>query len=145
MKKYLWLCLMALACLPFIACGGNDEDETGVETEEQVYTEPEITDTGNKLVLTYSTSAYNLTTSTKWTCEFENALCTSSIVEVTYPSEAIARESYQNTVEDLDDDEPNIYSINGRVVTANTTEDYKGTPKASIKAAMEILKQRYSK
>lgn len=143
MKKYLFMCLMAAAaCFAFTACGKDDAEPAGGDEDVNV-TNGEIKETANQLVLTMTAKEQGVTITYKWTCDFQNDLCTRSIMEMTYPSESIARQVYESTVEDLDDEDKVTYSVKGKVVTADMTEEYKGQSKSVIKLAMEAMKRKY--
>ena len=93
------------------------------------------------MYVTYSRTMNNMTITTTWTCYFDdNNICTSSKMETTFPTAELAKLSYDETIADLDENEdPGKYSVNGKVVTYDSTDDYKGQSKDVIKAAMQAF------
>ncbi len=150
MKKLLFLTsLMALFCLPFTftACGSDDENDgpNNNGTEQAQFTEAQLTDNGNQLILVYSASAGGFTVTCKWTCDFQNDKLTRSILETTFPNEKAAQASYEASMKDKSEDDPTIYTLKGNVVTADNTESLRGADKSVIKITMEETAKRYGK
>ena len=145
MKKYLFMCLMAAAaCFAFTACGKDDPEPAGGDEDVNV-TNAEIKETANQLVLTMTAKNQGVTVTYKWTCDFQNNLCTRSIMEMTYPSESMAEQAYESAVEDKEEGDKTAYSVKGKVVTADMTEVNRGQQKSVVKMAMEAFKSRFGK
>ncbi|MBP5771304.1 MAG: hypothetical protein J6W75_08080 [Bacteroidaceae bacterium] len=148
MKKLMFMCLMALACVGFTACGSDDDDNGGGGGNNNGFTKyekAEVTETSNQLILTYSESVGDLFINVKWTCDFKDNECTSSKMEFTYPSEKLAQEEYQDLVDAKDEDDTNLYSIKGNVVTIDNSAEFKGYNKEVMKYVMEATAEEFNK
>ena len=123
----------------------SESADSEEQNEDVTVTNAEIKETANQLVLTMTAKEQGVTVSIKWTCDFQNDLCTRSIMEMSYPWESIARQVYESAVENLDEKEKTVYSVKGKVVTVNMTEEYRGIQKSIIKKAMEAMKANAGK
>lgn len=135
MKKFFYLCMLALAPMfTFVACGDDDEDNA--ETNgEVVYNEDgtKIMESDNQVVMTSSYEIPNVgKINVKAVANFSNDVCTTASYSETYPSADLAKMVYESLLEDLDEDEPNIYSLNGSTLTADLTADMKGESKKYV-------------
>ena len=147
MKKYLFLCLMALGCATFTACGDDEEDLIDLNNPGEVDVKvgkAEIKESANQLVLTYGITVQNMTVSVKWTCDFQNDLCTRSVTEWTYPSESYAKMAYEAAVAEKEDWDTTVYSYKGKVYIEDDTEDYRGVSKQEIKTEMQWYAEAYN-
>jgi len=147
MKKYLFLFLMTLSCVTFTACGDDEEEVLNPDNPGQVDVKvgkAEIKESANQLVLTYGITVQGLTVSVKWTCDFQNDQCTRSVTEWTYPSETLARATYEAAVEEKDEWDTTVYSYKGKVYIEDDTEDYRGTSKQEIKEEMQWYVAAYN-
>lgn len=147
MKKYLFLFLMTLGCFAFTACGDDEDDVLNPDNPGQVDVKvgkAEIKESANQLVLTYGITVQGLTVSVKWTCDFQNELCTRSVTEWTYPSEILAQAAYEAAVEEKDEWDTTVYSYKGKVYIEDDTEDYRGTSKQEIKEEMQWYVAAYN-
>ena len=95
-------------------------------------------------LLTYGITVQGLTVSVKWTCDFQNELCTRSVTEWTYPSEILAQAAYEAAVEEKDEWDTTVYSYKGKVYIEDDTEDYRGTSKQEIKEEMQWYVAAYN-
>ena len=150
MKKFLFLCLLTLGAMTtFTACGGDDEDnqpkneQQGTEngTNWSSSSSSGFADKGSYMYVTYSRTLNNMTITITWTCYFDdNNICTSSKEETTFPTAELAKLSYDETIANLEEGEdPGKYSVSGKVVTYDATDDCKGQSKDVIKAAMQAI------
>lgn len=147
MKKYLFLFLMTLGCFAFTACGDDEDDVLNPDNPGQVDVKvgkAEIKESANQLVLTYGITVQGLTVSVKWTCDFQNELCTRSVTEWTYPSEILAQAAYEAAVEEKDEWDTTVYSYKGKVYIEDDTEEYRGTSKQEIKEEMQWYVAAYN-
>lgn len=146
MKKYLFMCLMAAVCFTFTSCGDKEEPETNgnENTENTSGGNANFYELTNRLRLTYTSKVYNISIDNTWVCEFENDVCTSSVMTMTYPNANLAQQAYEDAVNGKSADDKTEYSINGKVVTADTTEEYRGKSKQVIKLAMMAIMAQYT-
>lgn len=143
MKKYLFLCLMAMGCLTFTACGSDDDedlDDIEINEGDIKVGQAELKETSNQLILSWAISVQNIKVSVKWTCTFKDDICTKSLWEYTYPSETYAKAAYENAMQVKDEYDRTIYSYKGKVYTEDDTADYEGDSREEIKAEMEAMK-----
>ena len=149
MKKFLFMCLMALVPMAFTACG-SDDDDNKPNNEQTTPTggtvSSSISETSNQIIVTVTVKEQGLTMTTKYIFDFQNDVCTKATCQVEYPTEALAKEMYNELLEDLDEDEDaSLYSINGKVVSIDMTASFKGQSKTAIKAAAETLRKQLEK
>ena len=149
MKKFLFMCLVALVPMAFTACG-SDDDDNKPNNEQTTPTGGTVTssisETSNQIVLTVTVTEQGLKMTTKYIFDFQNDVCTKATCQIEYPTEALAQASYNELMEDLDEDEdPSIYSIKGKVVSSDMTASFKGQSMAAIKVAVEILRKQLEK
>lgn len=138
MKKLLFslMALGALAAAP--AC--SDKEDDGNETKNTVT----ITETDSQIQLKHVISGLGLTITSNYTWNFnEDGLCVSANVTSTYPSEAIAKRIYEETVadEDLPATVKEWYSISGKVINYDMTDIYAGFSKKKVRELAEDLKK----
>ena len=146
MKKFFYLCMLALAPMfTFVACGDDDEDAVDEPQGqgEVIYDNngTKVTEYDNQLVMTssYEDKDYGKV-NVKAVAVFANDACTKATYSETYTSEKIAKEVYEDLMDDLDDDEPNIYTRSGSTVTSDITSELKGFKKDEVKAVfLEIV------
>ena len=144
MKKYLYLCLIALACAAgFVSCGDDDDDITIEDLENSKFTNQNINlkDNGNTLILSYTAKIKGVPISAVGTYFFdgtsEEAKCTKATMVNTFPSEAIAKQAYDE--EDAEDKAKGIITLNGSQVIHDETEAYKGMTKSEVKKALDLV------
>jgi len=139
MKKLFFLCMLVMGCATFVACGDDDDDEK-VEKIDPIntVTDAVISEKGNQLVLTYTQTIkeIDVTITNKLTCTFQNDRCVSAIYETTYPTEQIARMSYEDAINE-EPDKRDYYSLNGKVVIYDMTSEFEGLDKATVKRMMQ--------
>ena len=145
LKKMMLMGLMVLGCMTFGACGDDDDNsgEQGGNGTEVTVTKPEIKETANQLVLTYTMVTKGGSCNVKWTCDFEGDKLVKSIMTQTFSKESDARASFEAYKADPED--AGEYSLNGKTITVDNTEQYKGESKQVIKMTMEAIKAQYTK
>ena len=141
MKKFLFMCMMALGCMTaFTACGDDDDDPViediqggsgSVKTSNY-----SLKDNGNEIVLTFDMTAAGVTMNMKWVATFQNDLCVSFVEQTTYPSESMAKLSYEAAVK-----EGETVRLDGRTIITDLSESYAGMDKATVKLIMETMYQ----
>ncbi len=96
----------------------------------------------NRLTLSYSAALDETVVTEKFICTFENDLCVSAIMETSCPNEEFAQEYYNELLaeqQENPDEDHAVYSINGKVITADMSADYAGAPKSMVKEAMQMM------
>ena len=144
MKKYLYLCLMALVItVGFTACGDDDDDITIEEIERNKATNQnaQIKDSGNFLTLTYTAKIKGIDISAVGTYTFDGlsdqSKCTKASMILNYPNEAIAQQAYN---EKHDQDRASgIVTLNGRQVIHDETDFYKGLTKTEVRKSLDDI------
>ena len=139
MKKFLFMCMMALGCMTaFTACGDDDDDPVIEDVQGgggKVSTSNlKIEDNGNQLVGSFDMSAAGATINVKITATFQNERCVSMIEELTYPSESMAKASlagYQKDGEKV--------TLKGRTITVDVSEDCAGFDKNMVRTMIEAM------
>lgn len=129
MKKFFYMCLLALAPLAFVACGSDDNNNNGSSTE-----------TENQLVFSDVFKYEGTDVPVKFTCDFENGKCTRAIFQANFPTEAMAQKLYEEALED-DEENASMYSRNGKIVTSDLTAFVQGESKDSVKRFWESMKK----
>ena len=144
MKKYLYLCLMALVCtVGFTACGDDDDDITIEEIERNKATNQnaQIKDSGNFLTLTYTAKIKGIDISAVGTYTFDGlsdqSKCTKASMILNYPNEAIAKQAYNE--EHAQDRASGIVTLNGRQVIHDETDFYKGLTKTEVRKSLDDI------
>ena len=143
MKKFFYFCLMALTCMVgFTACGDDDDDKKSENGEINV-SKVIIKDNGNVLTLTVTASQNGQTATSVTTCTFdgssENALCIKAEQVATFPTEALAKQSWN---EDYNENERTSgkLKLSGRSIIQDLTEEFEGMTKLEVKLALEYAK-----
>ena len=136
MKKYLFMCLAAVCCMAFTACGDDDDEKFG-NGNNTYGVKTEVKETNNNITLTATTTAAGLTETTVYSFDFENDKCSKATISVTYPTEALAKAAYDA----LSASEKANARRSGKTVTIDVTEEYKDMDKEDVKKQVNILKQ----
>ena len=144
MKKYFYLCLIALGCmLTFSACGSDDdptlEDIERAAEQGDADIDATLKDNGNELVIFYTSKLGSYTATAKGVYTFDgssdDAQCIRAILTETYPSAEIAKAVFDQ--EDEEDKINGTVKLNGKQIIIDFTNDFKGMPKAEIKKYLE--------
>lgn len=144
MKKYFYLCLIALGCMiGFTACDDDDDDVTLEDLENAESTDAKCTikDNGTTLVLTVTAKYDGVSASSVTTATFngksDDAICIKAEEVDTYPNESIAKEMYEEAVEE--DGAENV-KLSGKKVIINLADELEGCTKAEVRAYMDLIK-----
>ena len=130
MKKFFYLMSLCLGLFAGAAvmtsCG--DDDLEGGEIKAG------ITEKGNTLTLTYK-NAYATCTET---ATFDsNDKCIKYIEATTYSSKDVANQAWDAEMQYVDADEKARYKKDGKTITYDATEEFKGVSKSEIRQYME--------
>lgn len=145
MKKYFYLCLIALGCmLTFSACGSDDDEPTLEDLERaaeqgQGNLQATLQDNGNELVIFYTAQVgpYQATARGVYTFDgsSDDSKCISVIMTETYPSAEVAKSVFDQESENKKAN--GTVKLNGKQVISDNSEDFKGMPKAEVKRFLE--------
>ena len=123
MKKFFYLCMLALVpVFTLTACGDDDEEVKG----EKIYDKDGVTltESADQMVLTavYAIEDFGEdfgTVTERVVADFKDGKCVKAVSTMTFPSKELAQEYYEEMMEDMDkDDDPDMYSYKGNVVTS---------------------------
>ena len=142
MKRFFYLCMIALSCMVgFTACG-DDDDEPKTETEAKI-SKVVIKDNGNVLTLTVTATQNGQVATAVTTCTFDGssdeALCIKAEQVATFPSEAMAKQSWEVDY-DEEDKASGEYKLSGNKIIQDLTEQFVGATKLEVKLALEYAK-----
>lgn len=145
MKKFKLFGLIAVAALAFVSCDLIDEleeasDEMG-KSEEAKYTESQD---GLEISVTYKESGIGIAHIAKFKAEDGDTLCTSLVSKTTFPLELAAKETYEEMIKDMEENEKANVTRDGKEITVNHPENV-GEKKAVIKFAFMATYQGYKK
>ncbi len=145
MKKYLFLCMAAIAALlAFTSCSDDDEiDPDDINPDNVAVGKAKFTETANQMVLTYTVSVLTEKVNMKHTATFKDDLCNSFISEATYSKEQYARQSYEDAIANKTDDDQTVYSYKGKVFIEDDTYYYKGQTKDQVRQYLKYLEEAY--
>ena len=117
----------------------DPDDEYGSEIE---FTWGEFTDNGNQLAFDFR-GVYkelgeqkNIEVTGQMLLNFENDLCTGGTISVTFPSEELAQIAYQEALQNADEEDKEIITINGKTVSSTIADDYIGYSKLVIRCML---------
>ncbi len=94
---------------------------------------PVYEDNGNEVSMTWKYIQFDMA----WTCKFSGDKCNSSIIAFTFPTEELATEYYREETDGLDKKEAKQYSVKGKTVYQDNTEEYSGKDKIAVKAEIQ--------
>ena len=147
MKKYLFLSMAAIAALfAFSSCGDDDEIDPEINPDNIKVDKAKFTETANQMTLTYAISFPGLSSekvNVKHTADFKDDACTSFITEYTYSKETYAKQSYEASVSEKDEDDLTVYSYKGKVYTEDETAYYKGQSKDEVREYLNFLEDTF--
>lgn len=145
MKKFFYLCMIALGCMVgFTACGDDDDDLNYDDLENLTPTDvkADLKDNGNSLVITYVVSAGNIKASVQGTYKFDgssdNANFVSGQLVYTYPNETIARQAYESDYDEWEKSE-GLVRLSGKQIIEDDSEEYEGMTKAEVKEYLQMM------
>lgn len=139
MKKFFYLMSLCLCMFAGVAlmtsCGDDDIDDID---PGDVKIETGITEKGNTLTITFSNSYYTYMEVATFDSDDK---CIKYIEKEIYPNKETANaawEAYKAEYQD-EPDEWKKYSKDGKTITHDATEEYKGASKAEIRQYMEQM------
>ena len=157
MKKFFYLCMLALVPMfTFTACGfdddddeqediylpGNgdndDDDDDEVAGGDIIFNQDGIKITASDYEMIMTFTYYEEEESVgkvdaKAVAYFREDKCQRAYYSETYSTAEIARMVYKDILEDLDDDEdPDIYSFLGKTVTSDMTDQLAGASRQEV-------------
>ena len=133
--------LFAAFALSFTAtsCGDDDVDdiiEGGITSGSM---SSDLKKSDSQLVLTLNYPTHKIVT----TAKFSNALCTSYIIEITYLTDAWADAAWKAYEAENKESGSTVYKRNGKTITANLSEDFKGVEYDVILTELEHQKRAF--
>ena len=96
---------------------------------------PVYEDKGDEVLLTWDYVNYKL----EWIAKFKGDKCVESKTNYINPTEEMAIQFYREQTENLDKDQAKKWSVNGKTVTEDTTDESKDKDKIEIKASMQQM------
>ena len=96
---------------------------------------PVYEDKGDEVLLTWDYVNYKL----EWLAKFKGDKCVESKTNYNCPTEEMAIQFYREQTDNLDKAEAKKWSVKGKTVTEDTTEESKDKDKVEIKASMQQL------
>lgn len=118
----------------------DDDDDAAGFLDDFKFTSGSITDNGNQVLFDFSgyvkDKDYEVTAQID--LGFENDICNSCVLKVTYPSEELAQAKYQDYVANAEKDGIIDVKIEGKTVTI-VCEDYIGLSKIVVKSMFKVL------
>jgi len=148
MKKYLLLGMALVAGMfMFSSCGDDDEivPDNGGDIEDVKVGNSVFNETENQMTLSWTTSVATIKMSSKIIVDFVDDVCSKFVTETTYPSEALAKQAYEESMAAKDESENTVYSYKGKVMTVDETADYQGTPKDQMRQLLKSIQASIGK
>ena len=96
---------------------------------------PVYEDKGDEVQLTWDYVNYKL----EWIAKFKGDKCVESKTNYNHPTEEMAIQFYREQTENLDKADAKKWSVNGKTVTEDTTDESKDKDKVEIKASMQQM------
>lgn len=96
---------------------------------------PVYEDNGDEVLLTWDYVNYKL----EWIAKFKGDKCVESKTNYISPTEEMATQFYREQIADLDKDQAKKWSVDGKTVTEDTTDESKDKDKVEIKASMQQM------
>ena len=96
---------------------------------------PTYEDKGNEVLLSWDYVGFKL----EWLAKFKGDNCSESKMMYTHPTEEMAIQYYREQTDGLDKDQAKKWSVDGKTVTENNTDEYKDQDKIAVKAAMQQI------
>lgn len=94
---------------------------------------PKYIDNGNSVELSWAYIGYEL----GWKAEFSGDKCTKSVKTYSFQTPEMATMYYHDLIEGLEADEAKRYSVQGKSVIEDDTEEYTDQDKTAVKAEMQ--------
>lgn len=96
---------------------------------------PVYEDKGDEVLLTWDYVNYKL----EWIAKFKGDKCVESKTNYINPTEEMAIQFYREQIADLSEAEAKKWSVDGKTVTEDTTDESKDKDKVEIKASMQQM------
>ncbi|MBP5691441.1 MAG: hypothetical protein J6W99_04840 [Bacteroidaceae bacterium] len=96
---------------------------------------PTLEDKGDEMLLSWDYVGFKL----EWLARFSGDNCSLSKMMYTHQTPEMAIQYYREQIDGLDEDEAKKWSVDGKTVTEDNTDEYKDKDKIAIKAAMQQI------
>lgn len=96
---------------------------------------PTLEDKGNELLLSWDYVGFKL----EWLAKFKGDNCSESKMMYTHQTPEMAIQYYREQIDGLDKDEAKKWSVDGKTVTEDNTDEYSDKDKIAVKAAMQQI------
>ena len=96
---------------------------------------PTLEDKGNEMLLSWDYIGFKL----EWLAKFKGDNCSESKIMYTHQTPELATQYYREQIDGLEKDEAKKWSVDGKVVTEDNSDEYKDQDKIAIKAAMQQI------
>ena len=96
---------------------------------------PTLEDKGNEMLLSWDYVGFKL----EWLAKFKGDNCSESKMMYTHPTEELAIQYYREQIDGLEKDDAKKWSVNGKTVTEDNTDEYTDKDKIAVKAAMQQI------
>ena len=96
---------------------------------------PVYEDKGDEVLLTWDYINYKL----EWIAKFKGDKCVESKTNYINPTEEMATQFYREQIADLSEADAKKWSVDGKTVTEDTTDESKDKDKVEIKASMQQM------
>ena len=130
--------LMFLGTMCMTSCGDDDKDdiEDIIEDVESgnIKATTKFEEKGNQMILTATWK--NMMTQVH-TATFEDDACVSYIIKDTYASDKLADAAWEEIQKDEED--ARNYTRNGKVITCDESEEYRGFPKEEMRMVLQWI------
>ena len=139
MKKFFYLmslCLCMFAGMAVMSSCGSDKDDE-IDDPENVEFKTGITETSSTMSLSMSVGGVYTDVIT---ATFDsNDVCIKCVEKMTFSSKDIANQTWDALMAELDDEEKARYSKDGKTITIDMTEEFKGFSRADVRDAFEWM------
>ena len=96
---------------------------------------PVYEDKGDEVLLSWEYVSFKL----EWLATFKGDNCNESKIMYTFQTDELATQFYREQTAELDENEAKLWSVKGKTVTQDNTEEYKGQDKVAVKASMQQI------
>ena len=96
---------------------------------------PTLEDKGNELLLSWDYVGFKF----EWLAKFKGENCSESKMKYTHQTPELAIQYYREQIDGLDKDDAKKWSVDGKTVTEDNTDEYSDKDKIAVKAAMQQI------
>ena len=96
---------------------------------------PTYEDKGDEVAMTWKYINFDLA----WTAKFKGDKCSSSIMSYTFASPELATQYYREQIDGMDKKEAKNWSVDGKTVSEDNTDEYADKDKIAVKAVIQQL------